>query len=85
MIYNLFIFLNAITLTATTNPIEELTSILLWVARTIIVLLFGSVGTVKIVKGSADENPTERGQGFAILGGTGVVFAMTFAIENLLK
>ena len=83
--YSLFIFLNEVPLLTATNPIQELTSILLWVARTLIILFFGSVGTIKVVKGTADENPTERGLGFAMIGGAGVVVAMTFAIENLLK
>ncbi len=83
-IYNLFISLNAVPL-LTANPIAELTSTLLWVARTLIILFFGSVGTIKVVKGSAEENPQERGLGFAMIGGSGVVVAATFAIENMLK
>lgn len=55
------------------------------IARTLIIVLGGGIGLVRMVKGKSDENPKEFGEGLATVGAAGVLFAATFAFVNALK
>lgn len=63
--------------------IGELTAILFWIARAVIIAIGGGVSLIRIVKGKSDENPKEMNEGLVILGSTGVIFAATFAIRAI--
>lgn len=62
---------------------DALVNDLMNVARTLIILVGGGVGLVKIVKGKTDENPKDFAEGLAAVVIAGVLFAATFAIEKI--
>lgn len=61
--------------------IGELTTILFWIARAVIIVVGGGISLIKIVKGKSDENPKEMNEGLVILGSAGIIFAATFAVQ----
>lgn len=63
--------------------IGDLTAILFWIARAVIIAVGGGVSLVKIVKGKSDENPKETNEGMVVLASTGVIFAATFAVQAI--
>lgn len=63
--------------------IGELTGILFWIARVVILAVGGGVSLVKIVKGKSDENPKETNEGLVIIASAGVIFAATFAVQAI--
>lgn len=63
--------------------IGNLTAILFWIARAVIIAVGGGVSVVKIVKGKSDENPKETNEGMVVLASTGVIFAATFAVQAI--
>ena len=65
------------------TEIGDLTSILLGIARALILVAGGAVGTVKLVKGRSDENPREFQEGLVIIGAAGAIFAATFGVEAI--
>ncbi len=62
---------------------DNLVSDLMNIARTLIILVGGGVGLVKIVKGKTDENPRDFAEGLAAIAIAGILFAATFAIEKI--
>lgn len=62
---------------------DELVSILMYLARAVVLFVGCGVGIVKIVKGKSDENPRDMTEGFAVIGAAGAIFAATFAIETI--
>ena len=63
--------------------IGDLTAILFWIARAVIIAVGGGVSLVKIVKGKSDENPKETNEGMVVLASTGVIFAATFTVQAI--
>ena len=63
--------------------IGNLTAILLWIARAVIIAIGGGFGLVKITKGKSDENPKEMNEGFSIIAAAGIIFAATFAVQAI--
>ncbi len=63
--------------------IGNLTAILLWIARVVIIAVGGGISLIKITKGKSDENPKEFNEGLIILALSGVIFAATFAVQAI--
>ncbi|WP_303819198.1 hypothetical protein [Ruminococcus flavefaciens] len=70
-------------LAASTDPLGDLVGIVLWVARTLLLVIGGGGGLIMIVKGKSDENPKLTYEGFGAIAGAGVMFAATFAIQSI--
>jgi len=70
-------------LEASTDPLGDLVNIVLWVARTLLLVIGGGGGLIMIVKGKADENPKLSYEGIGAIAGAGVMFAATFAIQSI--
>lgn len=68
---------------ATDYGIGNLTAILFWIARAVVIAVGGGVSIVKIVKGKSDENPKEFNEGMVVLASAGVIFAATFAVQAI--
>ncbi|MDE6520442.1 MAG: hypothetical protein K2K91_08340 [Ruminococcus sp.] len=68
-----------------TTTMNTMITIVFWVVRIILIFVGGVPGGIKIVQGQSDENPRDRNAGLATIGITGAVFAVTFAIEALVK
>lgn len=62
---------------------DALVSTLMDIARILVVVVGGCAGGYFTVKGKADENPKEFHEGLIILGSAGVIWAMTYAVENI--
>ncbi len=65
--------------------IGDLTAILFWLARAVVIAVGGAVGIIKIVKGKSDENPKQMNEGLVILASAGVIFAATFAVQAIFR
>lgn len=63
------------------QEVGYLTSLLLGIARALILVAGGAVGIYKVVKGRSDENPKEFHEGLIIVGAAGVLFAATYGVE----
>lgn len=74
---------NAALLLDASTDLADLTSLFLWIARILILLVFGGAGLYKISKGRNDENPKEVNEGMYLLIGAGVLFGITFAIVGI--
>lgn len=68
---------------ATDYGIGELTAILFWIARAVVIAVGGGVGLIMITKGKSDENPKEMNEGLVIIASAGVIFAATFAVQAI--
>lgn len=77
--------INSIALLAalSADPLGDLVGIVLWVARTLLLVIGGGGGLIMIVKGKSDENPKLTYEGFGAIAGAGVMFAATFAIQSI--
>lgn len=74
---------NAALLLDASTDLADLTSLFLWIARILILLVFGGAGLYKISKGRNDENPKEVNEGMYLLIGAGVLLGITFAIVGI--
>lgn len=74
---------NAALLLDASTDLADLTSLFLWIARILILLVFGGAGLYKISKGRNDENPKEVNEGMYLLIGAGALFGITFAIVGI--
>lgn len=68
---------------ATDYGIGELTAILFWIARAVVIAVCGGVGLIMITKGKSDENPKEMNEGLVIIASAGIIFAATFAVQAI--
>lgn len=65
------------------SDLSDLTNLFLWIARILILLVFGGAGLYKISKGRNEENPKETSEGMYLLIGAGALFSITFAIVGI--
>lgn len=65
------------------KEIGDLTSLLMGIARTLILAAGGGVGIYKVVKGRADENPRDQTEGFVFIAAAGAIIAATYAVEAI--
>lgn len=63
--------------------IGDLTAILFWIARAVVIAVGGGVSLIMITKGKADENPKQMNEGYVILTSAGIIFAATFAVQAI--
>lgn len=68
-----------------TATMNTMITVVFWIVRIIVIFVGGVPGGIKIVQGQSDENPRDRNAGLATIGITGAVFAVSFAIEALVK
>lgn len=74
---------NAALLLGASTDLADLTNLFLWIARILILLVFGGTGLYKMSKGKNDENPKETNEGMYLLIGAGALFGITFAIVGI--
>lgn len=67
------------------SEIGELTAWILGIARALILVAGGGIGSYKVVKGRADENPKDFQEGLIFIGAAGVIFAATFGVEAIFQ
>lgn len=67
-----------------TSTMNDLIGIVFFILRAAILIGGGAVGLYKIVNGQANEDTRERNAGFTLVAITALVFAATFAIQNLI-
>lgn len=67
------------------QDMTDLVNLLMWVARCLVLLVFGSTGIVKVMKGQETENPSLRTEGIALVIAGGVLFSATFALAGIFK
>lgn len=63
---------------------DTLIGLIFWIVRIAVIVIGGVPAVIKIVQGSADENPRDRNAGFAALGITAAAFAGSFVVEGLI-
>ena len=67
------------------QDMTDLVNLLMWIARSLVLLVFGSTGIVKIMKGQEEENPNMRTEGIALVIAGAVLFSATFALAGIFK
>ena len=77
--------MNSMVLLVASDPLGELVSIIMWVARTLLLVIGGGCGLVMIVKGKAEENPKLSLEGYGAIGAAAVLFSATFVVANIFK
>ena len=63
----------------------DLANFLLGIARSVIMLVGGGIGLIKIVKGHSDEDPKCFNDGLLALVGAGALVGATFGIAAIFK
>ncbi len=70
--------------TPTTNAdLTWLTTVCLWIARSIVLVVFCGFGLYRLVKGQSNEDARERAEGLSLIAVGGIIFAATFAIAAI--
>ena len=67
------------------QDMTDLINLLMWIARSLVLLVFGSTGIVKIMKGQEEENPNMRTEGIALVIAGAVLFSATFALAGIFQ
>ena len=67
------------------QDMTDLVNLLMWIARSLVLLVFGSTGIVKIMKGQEEENPNMRTEGIALVIAGAVLFSATFALAGIFQ
>lgn len=67
------------------TDIKDLVNLLMWLARCLVLLVFGATGIVKIMKGQQDENPNLRTEGITLVIAGAALFSATFALAGIFK
>ena len=63
------------------NDMKWLVQFCMWIARSLILVIFCGFGILKCVKGHSEENPQMKSDGFQMIAMGAFIFAGTFAIE----
>lgn len=67
------------------QDMTDLVNLLMWIARSLVLLVFGSTGIVKIMKGQESENPNMRTEGITLVIAGAALFSATFALAGIFK
>ena len=67
------------------QDMTDLVNLLMWIARSLVLLVFGSTGIVKIMKGQEEERPEMRTEGITLVIAGAVLFSATFALAGIFK
>ena len=67
------------------KDLTDLVNLLMWIARCLVLLVFGATGIVKIMKGQEEERPEMRTEGIALVIAGAVLFSATFALAGIFK
>jgi hypothetical protein len=72
-----------VLLVASADPLGDLVGIIMWIARTLLLVIGGGGGLIMIVKGRGEEDPKLSLEGYGAIAGAGVLFAATFAVQSI--
>lgn len=67
------------------SDLNWLVSFCMWIARSLILVIFCGFGILKCIKGQNEENAQMKSDGFQMIGAGAFIFAGTFAVEAALK